>query len=90
METSPIDRKYVRQTKKSRKPRVHIEVTFRVKMVLPEGATVNAATNYVRTAVQGWKGGLDFQNDPMAKLDADKTTVSLLRKREDIQYGSEE
>lgn len=71
---------------KPRGPKKRIFAVLRVSLEVPEGATMQAAMNYVRTAVQAWKGGMDPQN-PMFNLDPDKVTVSPLEQRVDYKYG---
>ncbi len=55
-------------------------VQFVVKLELPEGVTKQGAADYVREAVQSWRGGLcpgdEYTDpDPLFGLDPDKVAV---------------
>lgn len=56
------------------------KVVLQVSMDLPPGVTANEARNYVREAVQGWKGQYLPQETALTDLDYTTVRVSLVRK----------
>lgn len=58
-------------------------LTLRVTVAVPENSNSAAVMDYVRHAITVYAGGLDFQNDPLAKLDSESLKVSLLKKETD-------
>jgi len=61
----------------SRKSRTTLYL--RVKLPVPPGSNAQEVMQYVRTAIQGWKGGGDPQ-DPIFSLQTEEMTVSLEKK----------
>ncbi len=51
-------------------------VTFRVKMRLPPGVSVETAKRYVHDAVGSWKGQLSDQS-PLAAVDRNELIVTI-------------
>lgn len=54
--------------------------TFAVKLTIPVGASVPMVQEYIKDAVQGWRGG--FSPSPMDELgrEEDVITVTILKK----------
>ena len=58
-------------------------LTLRVRIAVPEGSNGAMVLDYARSALVSFAGGLDYQTDPLAKLDRDSIKVSLLKKETD-------
>jgi len=61
--------------------------SFRVRLTIPDGATVADCRDYIKDAVRSWCGGYrppgamgpDDDGDPLFDLDKDSVRVMLLR-----------
>lgn len=53
---------------------------FKVGVVMPEDVTTTEMVNYIREAVQTWKGQLHPVEDPL--FDLDRKTVSVVAIRD--------
>ena len=64
----------------SRKTRT--TATFNIRVVLPQSVTIPMMQEYIRTAVQGWKGGMSPSEFDTIEIEA----VAILKK--ETVYGN--